>query len=79
MNNLIKQIRELEDIVFENEKSFLNTFCKFCDVDELELTGISFSSESVRIQFFDINGQHFSDSCSMQEFEYWLRTNKDKL
>lgn len=75
VNEQIKKLQYstmyLEHIVFENETSFINTFCNQ-PKEVLELLAVYFSSSVVKFYYVMNGGQHIGDDIIMEHFEDWL-------
>ena len=69
MNDLIQQLKSLEDFVDENEKSFLNHFVTTDTL--LGLNGIWFGAENIRYYYIAWEGMHIVDTISWDEFNEW--------
>ena len=68
MVDILKNIEELEDFVFENAVELLDTFAK--GLPE-ELISVSFGSERVEIVYLLECGQHIGDRIKMDKFLEW--------
>lgn len=66
--DFLDRIEELENVVFENEIEFLDTFAK--GLPE-ELVGVKFGSEGVDFTYILECGQHVCDGIKMDEFLKW--------
>lgn len=81
MNEQIKKLQfsamYFEHIVFENENSFIETFCSN-PAEVMEFLAVYFSSSVVKFYYILNGGQHLGDDITIEEFETWLNyvTNK---
>ena len=75
MNDQIKKLQYstmyLEHVVFENENSFINTFCNN-PKEVMELLAVYFSSSVVKFYYIMNGGEHIGDDIMMEHFEDWL-------
>lgn len=75
VNEQIKKLQYsimyLEHIVFENETSFVETFCARPE-EVMEFLAVYFSSSVVKFYYVMNGGQHIGDDISMEQFEEWL-------
>lgn len=69
MVDILKNIEELEEFVFDKEVELLDTFAK--GLPE-ELVNVKFGSESVDITYILECGQHVCDTIKMDEFLAWV-------
>ena len=77
VNEQIKKLQYstmyLEHIVFENENSFIDTFCSQ-PKEVLEFLAVYFSSSVVKFYYIMNGGQHIGDDISIEQFEEWLNS-----
>lgn len=66
------KLKALEDVAFHFSKNLLRDLMEYPKFDEIELTGIYFSSERVLIQGLMDNGSHFNDSVTFKKFYKWM-------
>lgn len=68
--NIQPKLKMLTTFVYNNEKSFMQTFApnfKNCD-----LIGLWFGEDSVKTHYVDmISGQHITDEIPIQDFAKW--------
>lgn len=67
---LFSNLEELENFMFENEKDLLKHF--FPKMETMELFGVWFSSESVKIYYVLKGGQHVTESIKNKKMKEWL-------
>ena len=73
MNSILQDnLKALEDVAFHFSKNLLRDLMEYPKFDEIELTGIYFSSEKVLIQGLMNNGSHFNDSVAFEKFYRWM-------
>ena len=70
--DLIEQIKELENLIDNNEDNFLLHCFKLKRGDTLMgITGIYFGSERIRFNYITNNGISLMDSISWEQFNEW--------
>ena len=74
MSDLLKQIKDLEDIVNNHEESFLKYFVTGDTI--LGLNGIWFGSENIRFYYIAWEGMHIVETIKWEEFNKWLKRIK---
>jgi len=74
MGNIWDMIEEFEDIIFNNEQDFVNTFCKKQDV--MALLNVTFNSISMHFVYVLYKGQHITNSVPKEQFIQWYYKHK---
>ena len=68
--SIFQQMDEWEMVIFDREEEFLK---KFAILEEaIELTRVSFNTVRCHFNYYVDSGQHFSDSCKIEDFLEWL-------
>ena len=74
MTILQKLLEEEENVVFNNQESFLDTlaYCKYNET--MSFNSVSFSSERIHFVYVLHSGQHIADSCKITDYFKWKET-----
>jgi len=67
--SIVGSANALTEVVFENEVSFMLTFCP---TNYMDLLDVYFSGVCVKYYYIGIQGQHFVDEISNRDFQKWL-------
>ncbi len=70
LKNLKVELIKYEEIIFNNEELFKR---EFCDKSVMDLNGVYFNSESMKVNYVLLNGQHISNTFKLEVFENWLK------
>ena len=74
MNDFVNYLKALENVIFDNEQSFLDVLACAKSDEVMTLTNVSFSSERVYFVYVLHSGQHIADGCSLTDFFDWKNT-----
>ena len=71
VHNAIELLLFFENIIFDNEASFVANFCDAPD-HARELLSVYFSSDRIKFYYFDADFQTKMDEISIIEFDSWI-------
>jgi hypothetical protein len=71
--SIVGSANALTEVVFQNEDSFMLTFCP---TNYMDLIDVYFSGIGVKYYYIGIQGQHFVDDISNRDFQKWLEELK---
>lgn len=73
-DNLFSTLAKLEGFIFDNEESFLKRFICSLESEGVELLGVYFSSECVKVHYLLSCGQHVGDTIKNDKVMEWIKT-----
>lgn len=68
-------LEPFETFIDQHIDSFVKTFCKITDV--MDITKASFDGENLHVTYVSYEGQHFTDSFKLKEFQEWIDNVKN--
>lgn len=71
--SIVGSANALTGVVFQNEVSFMFTFCP---TDYMDLLDVYFSGIGVKYYYVGDNGEHFTDEIENYDFQKWLEELK---
>jgi len=72
--NILEQFKEWEDVVYDNEESFMK---RFCDVKTWTVSYVAWNSERMHLTYIQREGQHICNSFPIAEWlEFYKKEKK---